>query len=248
MGKLHELLAVESSLEKTTRKLCDESKRTLDKENLFAGQTRRLEMLDVEQSAYNMKDTQELTSTVDENLNYTFAELAKYWDVVYQKDLGNQKALGNIVVNGRELAADIPATTLLGLESKLVKVREVLEKAHTLAPGIKWIPDTQERAGVWVAAEDQIQFKTEKETEFKIAAPATKEHPAQVRELSRTRNTGKFTTTKQSGLLTPLEKAERIQRVDTLINAVKRARNRANDVEVENNKIGAALIGYIMNT
>jgi hypothetical protein len=247
MGKLHELLAVESSLEKTARKLSSESMKTLDKENLFSGQTRRLEMFSEEESNQDQKETVQLTSTVDENLNYVFKEVAKYWDVVYQKDLGNTVAMADIVVDGLVLAEDVPATTLLGLESKLVKVREVLEKVHTLAPGIKWIQDTQERAGVWITADDIVQYKTEKTVEYIIAAEATEQHPAQVREASRTRNVGKLTTTKQSGLLTPLEKAERIQRVDNLINAIKRARNRANDVVVEPAFIGETLINYIMD-
>ena len=51
--KLHELLAVEGGLEKTAKKLIAESKRTLDKPNLFSGSLRKLEMFDAAQENLN---------------------------------------------------------------------------------------------------------------------------------------------------------------------------------------------------
>ena len=245
MTKLHEVLAVEASKEKVASKLVTESVRTFSKENLFGGQVRRLVMLDTNDSYLDGEEQVALTSTVDENLAYLVKPLADYWDVVLQKDDANQKARADVILNGKTIAAALPATFLLGMETKLNNLRKLYESIPTLAPGITWDVDEQERAGTFKARNDIVSFKTEKDMEFKEASPATKEHPAQIAKMERTRNTGKYTLTKWSGMLTPLDKAERLNRLDQLLNAVKQARQRANSVEVKNASVGADLINFI---
>jgi len=246
MTQLHEVLAVEASKEKVANKLVLESIRTLGKENLFGGQVRRLVMLDTEDEYLNGKEEVALTSTVDENLDYLVKPLADYWDVVLQKDNANQKAKADIMLNGKCLAQNLPATFLLGLETKLNNLRKLYEAIPTLAPGINWDVDEQERAGTFKARNDLVTFKTEKDMEFKEASPATKEHPAQIAKLERTRNIGTYTTTKWSGMLTPLDKANRLARLDQLLNAVKQARQRANTVNIEaGGGIGTDLLNFI---
>jgi len=247
MTKLHEILAVEASKEKVAKKLADESVRTFNKENLFSGQVRRLVMLDTAESYLDGEEQVALTSTVDENLDYLMPALADYWDVVCQKDAANQAAAADIEIDGKTLIATLPATFLLGMETKLNNLRKLYEAIPTLAPGITWDTDEQQRPGVFKARNDIVSFKTEKDMEFKEASPATKEHPAQIAKLERTRNTGTFTTTKWSGMLTPLEKANRLTRLDKLLNAIKQARQRANSVKVENADVGRTFLDYINN-
>ena len=245
MTKLHEVLAVEASKEKVASKLVMESIRTLGKENLFSGSVRRLVMLDTAESYLDGEERVALTTTVDENIEYLTKPIADYWDVVLQKDRANQSAMSAIMVNGEAITEQLPATYLLGMETKLNNLRKLYEAIPTLAPGITWDVDEQERVGTFKARNDIVSFKTEKDMEFKEASPATKEHPAQIARMERTRNTGTYTTTKWSGMLTPLDKAERLARLDQLLNAIKQARQRANSVEVENTKIGTDLLNFI---
>ncbi len=245
MTKLHEVLAVEASKEKIANKLVMESIRTLGKENLFSGQVRRLVMLDTNESYLDGEERVALTSTVDENLEYLMKPLADYWDVVLQKDDANQKATAEVILNDTAITGPLPATFLLGMETKLNNLRKLYEAIPTLAPGINWDVDAQERPGTFKARNDIVSFKTEKDMEFKEASPATEHHPAQIAKLERTRNTGTYTLTKWSGMLTPLDKAERLARLDELLNAVKQARQRANSVKVEDAKVGTDLLDFI---
>lgn len=245
MTKLHEILAVEGSKEKVAGKLVLESLRTMGKENLFSGQVRRLVMLDTNDAYLNTEERQSLTSTVDENLEYLVDPIAGYWDVVLQKDAANQEAKADIVIGDNILATGLPATFLLGLETKLANLRKLYETLPTLAPGIHWDVDEQERDGVFKTRHDVVSFKTEKDMEFKEASPATDHHPAQVAQLERTRNVGTFTVTKWSGMLTPLNKAQRLARLDQLLNAVKQARQRANSVKVEPTNVSKAFLDFI---
>ena len=138
-GKLHETLAVETELGNIDKKLRAESINTFKKESLFQGQIRNLIMKADDQQHNNTTERQELTTTVDENLEYIFPHIARHWDVVAQKDATNQAATGDIIINGQTILAGLPSTTLLGLETKLSELRKVFEAIPTLAPGVSWV-------------------------------------------------------------------------------------------------------------
>lgn len=207
MGKLHELLAVEADRKKAADRLVAESIKTFKKDNLFTGSVKRTEMFDEDEPKV-ADEVLKLETTVDENLKYTMKSLEKYWDTVAQKDATNMLAKADVEVNGTIIDKDVPATTLLGLEKKLNELRNLLNTIPTLPPGIDWqLDETQEKQGVYRNANDIQTFKTIKDIEFRTAAEATKEHPAQVAQISVTKNVGRFTTTKWCSMLTPYEKA-----------------------------------------
>lgn len=244
-AKLHEVLAVEDSNKKAANKLIDESMRTLNKDSLFSGQVRKLEMFREEDKNSETTDYQELTTTVDENLDYLVKPVAAYWNTVGTKDATNQQAKAALIVEGKVLGENLPATFLLGLESKLAKLREVYMAIPTLEPGINWVHDDTDREGVFKTEHDTIQMKSVKDFDFRTVAAATVEHPAQVAKVERTLDIGRYVTSKYSGKMTPLEKANRLERIDTLLKAVKVARMRANNIDVEQVKIGEDLLKYI---
>jgi len=245
MSKLHEILAVEGSLETAAKKLIKESLHTLDKESLFKGQVRKLEMFREEDKASEITDYQELTTTVDENLNYLVKPLTKWLDTVATKDATNQKAVADLVVEGKTLATGVPATFLLGLEKKLAALREVYIKIPTLEPGINWLADEQNRPGVFKAEHSIVQMKSRKDPEFRTVAEATDKHPAQVVQVERTVDVGRYVTSTYSGKMTPLEKAKKLERIDTVLNAAKQARMQANNIEIVKFNVGNAVIDFI---
>lgn len=249
MTKLHEILAIESSLEKAATNLTQESVRTFGKDNLFSGESKTLEMFREEDQNQNSSEFRKLETTVLENLEYLVKPVGDWLNVILQKDCTNQIAKADIILDdGTIIAKDIPATFLLGLESKLNKLREMYLQIPTLDPGIEWEIDPLERKGIYKAKNETVAFKTKKDTEFKVAYEATKEHPAQVHALEVTINVGKYTTKKWSGKVSSLEKAKMITRIDTLLKATKRARMRANDIKVDTSiKIGEILLNYINN-
>ncbi len=244
-AKLHEVLAVEAELGNISKKLQAESINTFKKDNLFSGMFRELKMFDEAQSFNNTTDRQELTTTVDENLGYITPHVARYWDAVAQKDATNQTAVADIVIGGEVLVAAVSSTTLLGLETKLGEFRKVLEGIPIVASGVAWKKDETMRDGIFVTEHVENSFKTEKSIEFKEASPATKEHRAQVAQLDKTVNVGEYETTKWSGAYTPKRKAEVLANLDILRNAVKKARQRANNTPVVDVHLGETLLAFI---
>ena len=247
MGKLHELLAVEADRKKASDRLVAESIKTFSKKNLFSGAIKRTEMFDDEEQKVS-DEVLKLETTVDENLEYSLNALVKYWDTVAQKDSTNMIAVADIIINGKVLVAGVPATTLLGMEKKINELRNLYNAIPTLDPGINWqIDSSQEKKGVYKNSNNLETFRTMKAIQYKTVAEPTKEHPAQVREVTVTKNIGKFITTKWSGMITPYEKARRITNIETILSAVKKARQRANSVKTVDLKVGQAIIDFINN-
>lgn len=245
MGKLHELLAVESDRKKSSDRLVLESIKTFKKDNLFSGSVKRTEMFD-EEDAEISDEVLKLETTVNENLEYSLDALVRYWDTVAQKDATNMTAIADVVIDGKTLISGVPATTLLGMEKKLNELRNLYNAIPTLPPGIDWVIDeTQEKTGVYKNANNLETLKTMKDTDFRTIARATVEHPAQVAQVSITRNIGRFITTKWSGMVTPHDKARRITNIERLLSAIKKARQRANSVPTVDIKIGQEMIDFI---
>ena len=114
-----------------------------------------------------------------------------------------------------------------------------------MQPGIKWELDEQKGKGVFIASNPVEKMRTAKTFVHKVLYEATKEHPAQIEKWEEMKNVGKYTVTHWSGMVTPLEKSVILGRLDTLIRAVKKARQRANCQEVQKLSIGKVLFDFI---
>jgi len=246
MGKLHEVLAVETDLKATADKLLKEALHTLkDKATHFEASEVRFHP-DEETSLVEAPEVKPMVDTVRSKIKFVTEPYAKYIDAVFQKEATNQIAKADLELSDEDgekvtIAKDVPATVLLGLETRLKEVRALYESAPTLAPGENWQKDAQ--TGHYKATSERI--RTAKVTEPLVVVPATKEHPAQVATVSKDVRKGRVVTTKESSFLTSAEKSELLGRVDTLIRAVKRARMRANSAEVVGGKIGKKIFDFI---
>lgn len=246
MAKLHELLAVEGDLEGTFKKILQETKKTFsDKPAFFLSWQRELEMFDVNAPEPPI-DRQEMVTTVHDKLTYTNAHVINYFNAIAQKERTNQEAKADLNVGGLVIAKDVPATLLLGLESRLKLLRQTYEAIPTLAPGKKWKKDETLGEHIYVDAEPEEKFKTAKTFQHKVLYQATKEHPAQIEKWEEVENVGKYRQLVWSAMLSPADKSILLGRIDTLIRAVKKARQRANSTDVVDYTIGKTLIDYIM--
>ena len=188
----------------------------------------------------------QITTTVDARLDYTCTALINWFNVVAAQETTNQtNARADLIVDGKVLLADLPATLLLGLETKLKLIRAMYEAMPTLPPGVLWEPDSVDK-GVFNTKHPEIRAKTIKKPQFVIMDGATKEHKAQIKEWVADEVIGKFTTTSSSGMITSARKSEILTRFDKLVSATKQARQRANNVDIAaNTKIGTTIFDYV---
>lgn len=163
-------------------------------------------------------------------------------DIVATNDVGNQQAKADVVVDELVVLKDVPVTHLLYLEKALLDAHTFISGLPVLNPMRQWTWD--DGAGVYKTAPVATTRTAKRKTKF-VKAEATDKHPAQVEVFDEDVPVGTWETTYISSAIPLSKKKEYLQRIDALRDAIKRAREVANSIEVENVKFGDNIIEYI---
>lgn len=247
--KLHEVLAVISDLEGTAKKVREEALNTFSKKApLFQGYHKTLTMFDDarKQEESGAEEHKALVTTVGDKLEYLKKSQVKYYDAILQQEATNQTASADLIIDGEVYAKDVPATFLLGMESRLKSLRAVFALIPTLDPSVEWVKDESLGKGVYKNLHPETAQKNEKTVVHKVLVQPTEHHPAQIEKWTENVITGVYKLSKTNGMITPAEKSKYLERIDNLIQAMKKARQRANSTEVEKRNIGNKLFDYIL--
>lgn len=249
MSKLHELLAVEGDLRGQAEKCRQDLKSTFEKKSHhFAKKVVTFKSL-AEGVEDKVESQLNLQTTVRKELDWIGEKLAKALDVGHQIDVANTQAVSDLVLeDGTVLLKAVPATSLLRLEHRITEVRDLIHSIGTLDPAKGFVSDPDEGDGIYRARNDE-RPRTEKKFDFVVMVPPTDRHPAQVKELMNDKPTGTVVTQEWSSLLTVSEKGDMLDRVEEVLRAVRKARSRANemDMDVRQNRIGSTLLDYVFN-
>lgn len=249
MPKLHETLAIETNLESQANKVRGELANTFEKKrHLF--EEKRVTFRPLSEGEAPVTEAQsDIQSTVPQELEWVSEFIIKALDASYQVAEANTKARADVVLSEDDadsvILNDVPATTLLELEKRLAEIHHLITVIPTLDPAKGFQPD-QARKHVFQARE-VMKTRTKKVQKPVVLYEATDKHPAQVQLVTEDVPVGVIHEQEWSGLITPLQKAEMIARVEQLTRAVRRARSRANDQEVDRTKkLGRVLLQYIL--
>lgn len=169
--------------------------------------------------------------------------LTRLFDVTAALEWTNTTAKADVVVDGETLIADVPATYLIFLEKQLTDLRTVVAKLPSLDPAEKWSWD--DNADAW-ATEKTATTRTQKVMHNHVVAKATDKHAEQVQVYQTDDVVGYWDTVKFSGALPAARRRELVERISTLIEAVKFAREAANMTEVVDPKPAAALFAWLL--
>jgi hypothetical protein len=248
MGKLHQHLAVEPDIKGREEKVRKECIKTFkDRQSHFDGFVETFKPVE-ENKTDEVEKEKHVVETVQSKLDYVQGSIIKLIDFVYQKELANTTAKADIKVEDEEgkeheLGKDVPATVLLNLESRLKDIRSIYDSIPTCDPAKKWF-ENKNAANQYITNPEK-RTRTKKTPKPIVLHPPTKEHPAQTQLIHEDIETGKLEIIHMTGRLTPAQKSKLLGRIDDLIQAVKKARQRANDVDMSNVKIGKELFNYI---
>jgi hypothetical protein len=188
-----------------------------------------------------------LVKTVGEELDKLRALVVDAFDVSFQIDEANTRARADLVVNGKVLAEQVPATYLLQLEKRLREVRIVFKDIPTFDPVRRWEADPSADKAHVFRADPVITVRKQRTRKYNVMYEATEEHPAQVDVVEVDEPVGEIRAYDWTGMISPGRKAALLQHLDDLIEAVKTARARANCVEVDPaQKIADRLFAHIL--
>lgn len=247
MSKLHELLAVNTNLENQGNKTRAELMTTFDKKRHHFGEKLVTFKSNAEGATPVTEEQSDIQTTVHKELEWISGILTKTIDVGHQIDVANTQAKADIVTeDGTAIAKDVPATSLLQLEKQIQKVHELLVTIPTLDPAKGFAQDTSREKGIYKARE-VTKNRTRKEQRPLVLYPATDKHPAQTQLVTEDVPVGTILEQEWSALLTPATKGDLLERTEILLRAVKKARARANelDIDVTTQRIGKTIFDYL---
>ncbi|MDQ2717112.1 MAG: hypothetical protein M3Z08_19585 [Chloroflexota bacterium] len=241
VAKLNQIIAVEKGVKSRSFQELTEAHHALQKPALLSGIARTYRPKDEEGESLPPESTK-VQVKADDIIRDTVAVLTKLFDVTATKDWANCKAKANVVVDGKTILTDVPATYLLFLEKQIVDLYTFVRKLPVLDPSETWTFDSS--ADCW-ATEPVQTLKTKKVPRNHVKAEATEKHPAQVDVYYEDVTVGHWRTVKFSGALPARRINELLARVEKLQEAVKFAREEANNMEVEEQKVGASVMQYL---
>lgn len=241
MPKLCQILAIEKDLKVRNERELTEIYKHIQKEAVFNGRVTTYRPYD--QNGEKQADqVQPVIMTADTVLARIVASRSRLYDIVFTKDTTNQQAKAVLTVEGRELLKDVPVTTLLYLDKQLVDLATCIGKIPTLPADKIWRYDTN--ANCYVTA-PVLSWQQKKVLTPLVKAPATDHHPAQVDVVSSDVQVGEFTTVHQSGAIPAERKARILERIATLREAVKVAKEEANSITTTDVSAGKVIFDYL---
>lgn len=242
MANLNQVIAVAQGKKAHAKKVEEKVYHLFDKAELFNGLTRQYQPKD-DNGEKLPSESKNVQFNVDDLLKEANKAVADMFDVVLQQDAANCEAKADVVVNGKTVLAGVPATTLIFLEKQLNDITALVNRIPTLDLNERWELD----GGSGLAVSKPVEtHRTVKKQEALVMYPATPEHPAQTQLITKDEIAGWWRTTKLSGAWTSTKKAETLDRVRELKDAVILAREEANKVAV-NGKLAAGkqVLSYI---
>ncbi len=242
-NKLHELLAVEQDRKNKANQAVSETLQIFSKKDvIFDGMNKRYVAMEAD-SEIIPDESKEMASTVKDKLISTLEIFATGIDAHLSKEETNSAniAKAELIIENQSFGT-FSATSLLALETHFNKTKELYQTIPVLDQAKKWSYDPQRAI---YRTDEEVKFRSIKRPKVIVKYEATKEHPAQTELLYLDFQVGKYETTYFSGKITQVQKNTLIRRIDALLEAVKIARSKANNVEVTNMRVAQNLFNFI---
>lgn len=244
MKVLNQAIAVRKGVQGRVHEKTTEYHRILEKPGLFHGFAKKFRPL--EEAGERFPDeTQKAQYNAEDIIRNTARTLTELFDIEATVDATNAAARADVKVDGVVVATSVPATTLIFLEKQLDLFRSDLKKAPELDQAEDWQVDPNSNL---FKTKEQLTHKTKKVQRAIVKYEATKEHPAQTEMITEDVTTGHWELVKISGALPKPRKEELLNKTNKLIDAVKVAREEANNQAVVEQKVGTQLFDFLLNS
>lgn len=244
MPQLNQIVAVEKGLKSRTNSAITKIYHDFQKPALYAGLSRKYTPVNDDGDTFPPESTL-VQKNVAEELQEAGDALTKLADTVATKEEGNRHAVADVSVDGQLLVANASVPLLLFLEKQLTDFRTMVSKVPTLDPAEEWEPDLNMSTASYRTPPVETT-RTRKIPKTLVKYEATDRHPAQTEVYTVDEIVGHWATTKFSGALRPSQRDAIITRIDATIDAVKKAREAANSIEVQQIQVGAAVFDYLL--
>ena len=240
-AKLNQIIALVNGKKTRAEKALTEIYHNLKKPTMFEGINRTYQPVD-ENGETQPPENKQIQYRVNDAIKAAREVMVDMLDVTLTQDIANTRARADVVVDGKTVLKNVPVTYLLFLEKQLINLHTFVGSLPTLDPADRW--SYSEESDCYVS-ERTFRNSTKKVMRNHEKAPATDRHPAQVEVYTEDVKVGEWNTIKFSGAITAKKKNDLVYRVERLQEAVKMAREEANNMEVESAHAGEAVFSHI---
>lgn len=242
MTKLNQIVAVEKGVKTTAQRALTDAYHAIQVDGPMSGLSRTYQPRDDQGEALPAESTK-VQYTVADKMAEVRTAVTRLLDVTATKDYANAAASGDVVLaNGEVLLANAPVPFLLFLEKWVTDLRTFVSNLPVLDPAITWEED--EVSGLYRST-PVATARTRKTPKAHVLYPATEKHPAQVESFNVDEVIGDYTTVRFSGAITKSRRDALVARADTLLQAVKFAREEANTTEVSDENVGKEIFDFL---
>lgn len=239
--KLNQVVAIEKGVNSRATTEISTLYKVVQKPVLFNGFSKTYQPL-TEGSETYPDEAQKVQVKVTDIIDSMREFKTELLDTVAQKDFANTKATADVVVDGKVLVEKAPVPYLLFLEKQLTDVKTLIGALPVLDPNDDWNLDAGNGIYKSVPTKTHRTKKTEKPI---VLYDATDKHPAQTQLITEDSVVGHWELVKQSGAMTETAKKTLLKKAEVLLDAVKQAREEANNSEAPKVAVGDKLLGYI---
>lgn len=240
--RLNQLIAVSKDKKSFAKKVETKVYHTFDKTALFNGLERTYTPKD-DNGDKLPAESKTVQVRVDAEISAVQSSLVEMLDTVTSLDKANCEAFANVVVDGNTVLSEVPVTSLLFLEKQLTDFAAFVSKIPVLDPAYVWNWD----ANANLYRTDAIEkSRTAKVEEALVLFPATVEHPAQCKTITKDVNVGTWKEIALSSAWPATKRSVLAEKVRKLQEAVVKAREEANSMLVSEVSVGKKIFDYLL--
>lgn len=241
IARLNQVVAIEKGVNSRATAEISEVYRMVQKPVLFNGFNKSYKPVDEDGEKYP-DESQKVQMNTTDLLQRAKEAKVELFDTVAQKDYANMSATADVVVDGKVLVKQAPVPYLLFLEKQLTDIRTFVGALPVLDPNEDWALD----AGNGIYKSKAVTtHRTKKVTKPLVLFPATDKHPAQTQVITEDVVVGFWEQVKMSGAMEERAQKALLKKVESLLDAVKQAREEANNSDAPKVDVGGELLGYI---
>lgn len=243
MAKLNQIIAVEKGVKSKIFSALSDLNKIVQKHDLFTGLSKKYQAK-AEGGEVFPDENKRVQIKADEVLNSMARLQSEEIDITARKDYTNTIAHADVKIGDKVIIPKAPVSYILFLEKEMLKTQTLINNLPTLDEAESWKED--KALGFYVTDENKTH-RTTKIQEPIVLYQATEHHPAQTQMITKDVISGYWTTIKQSGAMRKDDKEKLKGRVETLLKALKEAREAANNIdEVPTVKISDNIFNYLL--
>lgn len=242
MAKLNQIIAIEKGVKSQSFSKISQLNKDIQKKDEFNGFVKTYNKKD-ENGEDLPSEKKRVTQNVDSVLTELERSLTDLLAVTARKDYTNCVAKADVVVDGQTVVAGAPVSYLLFLEKVFTDVRTFINNLPVLDENEVWKMDAESKL---YKSEPISTHRTKKIQKAIVLYDATDKHPAQTQLITEDVIAGYWNQVKMSGAISKRSKDGHLEKVDTLLRAIKEAREAANNIDEVSVPSMSKLFDYIL--